>query len=229
MAPSDAKSFAKKQAKQDEKRNKLREKLADPAYRAAQQAKQRAAQDRRVAKMKAQMADPEYQREQAEKRQKAIEKQRQKAATPKPAKPKAPPVRRKASKTTSTRGMKGRTPTADERRIMDAIGKLPCICCYLRGRTNPVISLHHTDGRVKPDAHKKVLPLCAGHHDTPADKGVRDKYPDMIPFHAKGALGGPGAWRAEFGHEQELMALCYEQAGLPLPPFLIVEHPNTFG
>lgn len=215
MAPSDAKSFAKKLAKQDEKRNKLREKLADPAYRAAQLAKQRAAQDRRVAKMKARQADPEFQQEQAEKRQKAIEKQRQKAATPKDPKPK--PVRRVA-KATSSRGMKGRTPTADERRIMDAIGKLPCICCYLRGRTNPVISLHHTDGRVKPDAHKKVLPLCAGHHDTPADKSVRDEYPDMIPFHAKGSLGGPGAWRAEFGPESELIARCYELADLP-PPF----------
>lgn len=219
MAPCDAKSFAKKQAKQEEQRKKLREKLADPAYRAAQQAKQRAAQDRRVAKMRAQLADPEYQREQAEKRQKALEKQRQKAATPKPPKAKAQPVRR-ASKPTSSRGMKGRTPTADERRVMDAIGKLPCICCTLRGRTNPLIALHHTDGRVKPDAHKKVLPLCAGHHDTPVDKAALEQYPDMIPFHAKGALGGPGAWRAEFGHERDLLVKCYELAGLPPETFM---------
>ncbi|ENC6657593.1 hypothetical protein ABKY47_002042 [Aeromonas hydrophila] len=216
MAPCDAKSFAKKQAKQEDQRKKLREKLADPAYRAAQRAKQRAAQDRRVAKMKAQHSDPEYQREQAEKRLLALEKQRQKAAV---SKPKAPPVRR-ASKPANARGMKGRTPTADERRIMDAIGRLPCICCTLRGRTNPVISLHHTDGRVKPDAHKKVLPLCSGHHDTPVDKGVLEQYPDMVPFHAKGALGGPGAWRAEFGHERELLVRCYELAGLPPQAFM---------
>lgn len=227
MALCDAKNFAKMRVKQDEQRKKQAAKLADPAYRAAQLAKQRASQDRRIAKVKAKLADPEYQQEQAEKCRKAQEKKIQRLQqASKETKPKAPPVRR-ASKPTSSRGMKGRTPTADERRIMDAIGRLPCICCYLRGRTNPVIALHHTDGRVKPDAHKKVLPLCAGHHDTPAENEVRKRYPDMIPFHAKGAVGGPGAWRAEFGSEFSLLRLCYELAALPLPPFLMIEHPNN--
>lgn len=221
MALAYAKNFAQMKAKQAEKRQKQAEQRADPAYRAAQAEKERAAQERRFAKIKAQQADPEYQREQAEKRraaqERSIERKRQKALEPKaeqPAKVAKPKPVRQVAKSTSSRGMKGRTPTADERRVMDAIGALPCVCCYMRGRTNHEISLHHTDGRVKPDAHKKVLPLCAAHHDTPAEPEVRAKYPDLIPFHAKGSVGGPGAWRAEFGRPSEVLAYCYELAGI---------------
>lgn len=221
MALAYAKNFAQMKAKQAEKRKKQAERLADPAYRAAQAEKERAAQERRIAKVKAQQADPEHQRKQAEKRraaqERSIEKKRQKALEPKadqPAKVAKPKPVRQVAKSTSSRGMKGRTPTADERRVMDAIGALPCVCCYMRGRTNHEISLHHTDGRVKPDAHKKVLPLCAAHHDTPAEPAVRAKYPDLIPFHAKGSVGGPGAWRAEFGQPSEVLAYCYELAGI---------------
>lgn len=220
MALAYAKNFAQMKAKQAEKRKKQAEQRAEPAYRAAQAEKERAAQERRIAKVKAQRADPEYQREQAEKRraaqERSIEKKRQNALNPKadqPAKVAKPkPVRQVAKP--SSKGMKGRTPTADERRVMDAIGALPCVCCYMRGRTNHEISLHHTDGRVKPDAHKKVLPLCAAHHDTPAEPEVRAKYPDLIPFHAKGSFGGPGAWRAEFGQPSEVLAYCYDLAGI---------------
>ncbi|MGL5224875.1 MAG: Ref family recombination enhancement nuclease [Aeromonas sp.] len=110
--------------------------------------------------------------------------------------------------------MLGRTPRADERRIMDAIGALPCICCHLMGRENPVISLHHTSGRTALDAHKRVLPLCAWHHDTPASKEVREQYPDLVPYHARGSFGGPAAWRKIFGKESRLLNKCYEMAGL---------------
>ena len=60
--------------------------------------------------------------------------------------------------------MKGRTPTTDERRHMDAVAQLGCIACRKDGLFNCYVSLHHVDGRTKPGAHFKVLPLCAGHH-----------------------------------------------------------------
>lgn len=223
MPLCDAKNFAKIQAKQAEKRKKQADKLADPAYRAAQFEKALASQERRRAKVMAKLADPVYRQQQEQKRRDAQEKKRQKALEPKRSRPSA------VSKPAAGRGMKGRTPTADERRVMDALGALPCVCCFMRGRVNHHISLHHTDGRVKPGAHKRVLPLCAGHHDTPAEPAVLAMYPDLIPFHAKGSLGGPGAWRAEFGHESEVLAYCYQLAGLEDATPLQLEHPNKLG
>lgn len=233
MALNDAKSFAAMRAKEAEKREKRAKKLADPAYRAAQLEKQKASQDRRVAAMKARQADPAYRKEQDEKRraaqERSAERRRQKALEPKAPKVPKPAPARSARKATSSRGMKGRSPTASEQAYMDALGALPCICCKLRGRHSPVISLHHIAGRVKPDAHKLVLPLCQYHHDVPIEKALRELYPFMIPIHAKGSFGGPGAWSAEFGSEYDLLALCYAEASLAAPDFLAIEHPNKFG
>lgn len=55
-------------------------------------------------------------------------------------------------------------PTKSELAYWDRVATLGCIACRIDGRYNPVVSIHHCDGRTKPGAHKKVLPLCAGHH-----------------------------------------------------------------
>jgi hypothetical protein len=60
--------------------------------------------------------------------------------------------------------MKGKTPTKAQSDYHDQIAQLGCIACKKDGRFNPVVSIHHVDGRTKPDAHWQVLPLCAGHH-----------------------------------------------------------------
>ena len=60
--------------------------------------------------------------------------------------------------------MKGRPPTTAEKAHMNRVGKLGCIACLKDGLFNKHISLHHVDGRTKPNAHMKVLPLCAAHH-----------------------------------------------------------------
>jgi hypothetical protein len=60
--------------------------------------------------------------------------------------------------------MKGRKPTSAEKAHMSLVGKLPCIACEKDGYYNDYVSLHHVDGRTKPGAHFKVLPLCAQHH-----------------------------------------------------------------
>lgn len=60
--------------------------------------------------------------------------------------------------------MKGKTRTKDEKALQDRIASLGCIACLKDGVHNPVVSIHHIDGRTKQGAHTKVLPLCAGHH-----------------------------------------------------------------
>jgi len=95
--------------------------------------------------------------------------------------------------------MKGRKPTAEEKRFHDKIASLGCIACYLDGRYNPEVSIHHVDGRTKPGAQMKVLPLCAGHHQDGTE------IPGLIAIHP---------WKARFeklyGRQEELLALCHE-------------------
>lgn len=119
----------------------------------------------------------------------------------------SPLLRRKAAgkrtKILKSKGMKGRTPTVAERATMDKIGGLGCIACRLDGIENPFICLHHIDGRTRPDAHKRVLPLCAGHHQagTGEDKTLIAVHPDKARFEER------------YGTQAELLALCMELIG----------------
>ena len=93
--------------------------------------------------------------------------------------------------------MKGRNPTATEKRLHNQLAALGCIACRLDGNHNPVVSIHHIDGRTKPGAHSKVLPLCAGHHQD--GTGM----PGLIAVHP---------WKARFeaayGKQLELLDRC---------------------
>lgn len=93
--------------------------------------------------------------------------------------------------------MKGRNPTAAEKRFHDQLASLGCIACRIDGNHNPIVSIHHIDGRTKPGAHMRVLPLCAGHH--------QDGYgiPGLIAVH-------PYKRRFEdrYGSQYELLAMC---------------------
>ena len=60
--------------------------------------------------------------------------------------------------------MKGSTPTKAEKALWSRMSALGCIACAQDGIKNTHVSIHHIDGRTKPGAHKKVLPLCAPHH-----------------------------------------------------------------
>lgn len=60
--------------------------------------------------------------------------------------------------------MKGSTPTRADKQLWDKLAGLGCIACRHDGRFNPHVAIHHIDGRTKPGAHQKVLPLCASHH-----------------------------------------------------------------
>lgn len=100
--------------------------------------------------------------------------------------------------------MKGRNPTADQRRYWDLLAeRVGCIAChrdragYLR---NHHVSIHHVDGRTKPDAHWHVLPLCAGHH--------QDGYgaPGLIAVHPYKAR-----FEDRYGKQEALIRDCAEQ------------------
>ncbi|GAL07922.1 recombination enhancement function protein [Photobacterium aphoticum] len=168
-------------------------------------------------KQVARLQDPEYRAAQLERaKNKQITKQKTTSTRQKPLKTK--------TKATS-KGLKGRAPTAAEREVMDSIGKLPCVCCLLKGRFTPLISLHHMDGRTKPYAHMMTLPLCAYHHDTPADKSTIEEYPDLIPYHARGLAGGKKAWSEQNGDGFVLLAMIYQAIGFNAP-FVLPDIPN---
>lgn len=79
---------------------------------------------------------------------------------------------------------KQRPVTAEEKELWSRMAALGCIACLLDGVFNDYVSIHHIDGRTKPDCHKQVLPLCAGHHQagTGADKTLIAVHPDKARF-----------------------------------------------
>lgn len=73
-----------------------------------------------------------------------------------------------------------------------------CIACRHDGHFNPVVSIHHIDGRTKLGCHQLVLPLCAGHHQ----QGTGND-PTLIARHPTKAL-----FVERYGPELELKAHC---------------------
>ncbi|MGQ3940976.1 recombinase [Enterobacter hormaechei subsp. xiangfangensis] len=194
--------------KQREKqRAKMKLKLSDPAWQAQQQEKKRAAADRALKRHREKIASPEYRDKCREKLQlqqdKAREKAREKASIQTQA--------ISSPRRSSSRGLKGRSPTAEEKRYQEAIAKLPCAACALHGVYSPVIVLHHIDGRTAPDAHKKVLPLCNWHHQYAAPIEMRHKHPWLVPVHADGITGGKSEFTRLNASEAALLAIVYKQ------------------
>lgn len=103
-----------------------------------------------------------------------------------------------------SRGMKGRAPTADEARFMDAMASLGCLACAKDGITNPWVSLHHIDGRTKEGAHYKVLGLCAEHH----------QQDDTDPMGRISVHGSKKQFEARYGTQYELLAEAREKLAI---------------
>ena len=172
-----------------------------------QQAK--AARQRAIAKQRAKMADPAWREKQYQKQRAAAQRrmERMQSANQKPPAPRKP---------IKSRGLKGRTPTAEERRIANALGSLPCIACYMHGVITTEVSLHHIEGRTAPGCHKKQIPLCLWHHQHAAPIDVRQIYPWLVPVHADGTVGGKAAFSTLNKPELVLLADAYTLAGLLL-------------
>lgn len=114
----------------------------------------------------------------------------------------APPKPKKSS-----RGLKGRAPTAAEQRFMDQAGAQPCMACEIDGWRNHVVSLHHIDGRTKPGAHFQLLPLCPPHH----------QQDDSDPLQRPSVHGRKATFTARYGTERELLAILHARLGFVMP------------
>ena len=74
---------------------------------------------------------------------------------------------------------------------MRKVRELGCIVCWNEMQIYSPAAIHHTDGKTKPEAHFRVLPLCGAHHQT-GGYGVA--------LHA-----GKAEFERRYGTEQELM------------------------
>ncbi len=99
--------------------------------------------------------------------------------------------------------MKGRTPTAAEKRYMAQSCALGCIVCWMTEGVQSPASPHHLEGKTKPGAHFRSIPLCFEHHQSGVNS---DRYVSVHP------------WKAEFyrryGSEQELLNRVFDMLGL---------------
>ena len=95
--------------------------------------------------------------------------------------------------------MNGTTPTKAEKALWSRMAACGCVACRKDGWRNLEVSIHHIDGRTKPGAHQKVLPLCAGHHQD--GTGL----PGLIAVHPWKAR-----FEARYGTQAELLAEVME-------------------
>lgn len=154
---------------------------------------QRRNQARAIARQREKQADPAWRAEQYEKQRERQQRSAERA--------KLKPIKR---------GLKGRTPRAAERTMMDKIGSLPCIACYVHGVTNDNATIHHINGRTADGAHAYVISLCDHHHQHAAPAAIRAIYPWLVPVHADGTCGGKAAFEALNGTQEHLYSLCLE-------------------
>lgn len=181
-----------------------KEKLASVDYQKKLQAKQKSSQKRAYQKQKARLANPDYIKKQREKKLKSAKKQKARSELIKST--------IKSSSKLKKKSIAGRNPTAIEKHLANKIGQIGCICCLNKNWYNTnmqelesekYISLHHIDGRTKPWAHAKVLPLCAYHHDVPAPSNAP---PELTPIHR----GNKKQWEEFNGTEEELLKQVYK-------------------
>ncbi|MDC8832826.1 Ref family recombination enhancement nuclease [Alteromonas gilva] len=173
-------------------------------------------QERARLKQLAKINSPEYQAKQRAKAEAAfkrkLEKAKAKSQESYPVKPSLPASKpHKHRKKLKSKGMVGISRNKSEIELHDKMAKLGCICCINQGLISPFsggpVSIHHFDGRTKEGCHKKVLPLCAWHHDTPipTDHPYIAQHPNVFPIHAKGSVGGKVPWEKVNGKQDDLL------------------------
>lgn len=99
--------------------------------------------------------------------------------------------------------MKGRNPTAEEKRYMAAVAEMGCIICELFLDEFTPGAIHHIDGKTKPGAHFKSLCMCDRHHQYKDNQ----KPPRWISRHGDGRY----AFEQKYYPEQKLLEITYEK------------------
>lgn len=95
--------------------------------------------------------------------------------------------------------MKGRAPTATEKRFHDMLcNVVGCVACrFGHNMVTHYVSVHHQRGRVHALAHYFVLPLCAGHHQAGTGASwMAAVHPDKARFEKR------------YGTQEHLLRLC---------------------
>ncbi len=94
--------------------------------------------------------------------------------------------------------IKGRSVTASQKKFHNMLAEVVgCCACRKDGGFNDYVSIHHIDGRTKPNAHWLVLPLCAGHHQDMGD--------GLIPVHPYKAR-----FESKYGRQLDQLVECIE-------------------
>jgi hypothetical protein len=163
---------------------------------------------RQQEKLKEKLQSPEYLIQQKIKRRKAFDNQK---AAPINERLKATSIK-KPSKPMSSKGLMGRSRTAEEKRLEKKLANIGCICCLNKGwyssamresEGQSFISMHHVEGRTKPWAHAKQLPLCQYHHQVPPPS---DAPSELFPLHG----GAVPVWEKINGSQDNLLIQVYE-------------------
>ena len=204
------KKLAKVKAAQQQKLKKQliiqKNRLNDSVYIEKQKSKQYAAKlrqsERQREKQKEKLSSPDFLTNQKIKKKNALSKRS--AISVKKA-------LETTQKQTSSKGLKGRTRTAEEKRLEKKLADIGCICCLNKGWYNSAmqasegqrfISMHHVAGRTQMWAHAKQLPLCQFHHQTPAPE---EAPADLFPLHG----GSISAWEKTNGTQEDLLKQVY--------------------
>jgi hypothetical protein len=96
---------------------------------------------------------------------------------------------------------KQRPVSDDEKAVWGRLAsEIGCVACMKDGDFNPHVSIHHVDGRTKPDCHKQVLPLCGPHH----------QHDSTDPAGRVGIHPYKARFEKLYGTQEELMKLCAE-------------------
>ena len=92
-----------------------------------------------------------------------------------------------------------RTPTADERRWLNAIADMGCIACRVDGHFGVPAEIHHIVSGGRRLGHLHSIPLCPGHHrDGAGIPGLVARHPWKARF------------EAQYGSEEYLLSLARE-------------------
>ena len=98
--------------------------------------------------------------------------------------------------------MKSRNPTRAERDWMDAITNHGCVVCQREFGIFTDAEIHHIDGKTKPGAHLKTIPLCYRHHREGEDcNGYTSRHPYKKRFEGR------------YGREEELLEALQRELG----------------
>ena len=103
--------------------------------------------------------------------------------------------------------MKGRAQNKDEREFMAQMCGIGCIVCLNLGYETPQVTPHHMEGKTRPGAHYKIIPLCGNHHQ------ISDQQGRWVTRHGPGKHSGKAMFEEEYGTENELYLQCLELIG----------------